>query len=175
MAMGDQHMADSLARDGIQQGRQMGVVSNGAPNKRHDLMRQVLQAFSEQDGQVLATGILSIVNDGFGFLKQASQYSESGDVYVSQSQIRRFGLRTGDQVAGQVRPPKDGERYFGLVRVEAVNGLEPESARERPHFENLTPIFPEEHIKLETTGGELATRLIDMVSPISISTATFRL
>ena len=147
-------------------GRQMGVISNGAPNKRHDLMRQVLQAFSEQDGQVLATGILSIVNDGYGFLKNGESSKGSADVYVSQSQIRRFSLRSGDEVAGHVRPPKDGERYFGLVRVEEVNGLPADEARSRPHFENLTPIFPNERIVLETDQKSLSGRVLDMVSPI---------
>ena len=147
-------------------GRQMGVVSNGAPNKRHDLMRQLLQAFSEQDGQVLATGILSIVNDGYGFLKNGQASKGSADVYVSQSQIRRFSLRSGDEVAGHVRPPKDGERYFGLVRVEEVNGLPADEARSRPHFENLTPIFPNERIVLETDQKSLSGRVLDMVSPI---------
>jgi transcription termination factor Rho len=87
---------------------------------------------------------------------------------VSQSQIRRFGLRSGDQVAGQVRPPKDGERYFSLIRVEAINDIEPDAARTRPHFEDLVPIFPEERIVLETTPEELSTRVIDMISPIGL-------
>ena len=87
-------------------------------------------------------------------------------MYVSQSQIRRFGLRTGDEVSGQVRPPKDGERYFGLVRVETVNGAGAETARSRPHFENLTPVIPTERIALETTPNNISTRLIDLLSPV---------
>ena len=147
--------------------RQLGVIDNGATPRRQDLMTKLLQAVSEKNGNLIATGILSIVNDGYGFLKNGESESKGGsDVYVSQSQIRRFGLRGGDQVSGQVRPPKDGERYFGLVRVEDVNGLEPDAARDRPHFERLTPIFPQEQIKLETERKNLSTRLMDLVSPI---------
>ena len=127
---------------------------------------KLLRAYSERDGNLLAGGILSIVNEGYGFLRQNGGYPGSNDVYVSQSQIRRFALRTGDQVTGQVRPPKDGERYFGLVRVEAVNDVEPEAARNRLHFERLTPVYPTERIVLETTPKELSTRLIDLLSPI---------
>ena len=145
---------------------EMGVVDDGTSHKRNDLMSRVLQSYSEQNGHLVASGILAIVNDGYGFLRQVNYFHGSSDVYVSQSQIRRFGLRSGDEVTGQVRPPKDGERYFGLVRVEAVNGVEPEASRNRPHFENLTPIFPLEAIKLETTAKELSTRLIDLLSPV---------
>ena len=143
-----------------------GVLDNGATPKRQELLLKVLKAYAEQDGQVLATGILSLANDGYGFLRQSSRFPGTGDVYVSQSQIRRFGLRTGDQVTGQVRPPKDGERYFGLIRVEAINGVEPDAARNRPNFENLTPIFPAEQITLETTASNYSTRLIDLLSPV---------
>ena len=120
----------------------------------------------EQNGNLLAGGILAITGEGYGFLRTNGSQAGTGDVYVSQSQIRRFSLRTGDEVSGQVRPPKDGERYFGLVRVEAVNGIDPDAARERPHFEKLTPIFPTDQIILETTSQNLSTRLIDLVSPV---------
>ena len=120
----------------------------------------------EQNGNLLAGGILAITGEGYGFLRTNGTQAGTGDVYVSQSQIRRFSLRTGDEVSGQVRPPKDGERYFGLVRVEAVNGIDPDAARERPHFEKLTPIFPTDQIILETTSQNLSTRLIDLVSPV---------
>ena len=146
--------------------REMGVIDNGAVPRRHALMMKVLQGLAERNGQVLASGVLSIAGEGYGFLKSNGRHAGSSDVYVSQSQIRRFGLRTGDHVTGQVRPPKDGERYFGLIRVEAVNGLEPEASSNRPHFERLTPIFPNEHIKLETTRQMAATRLIDMAAPV---------
>ena len=142
------------------------TAENGSPPKRQELVMKLLRAYSERDGNVLAGGILSIVNEGYGFLRQNGNYPGSNDVYVSQSQIRRFALRTGDQVTGQVRPPKDGERYFGLVRVEAVNDVEPEAARDRLHFERMTPVYPTERIVLETSQKELSTRLIDLVSPI---------
>ncbi len=142
------------------------TAENGSPPKRQELVMKLLRAYSERDGNLLAGGILSIVNEGYGFLRQNGNYPGSNDVYVSQSQIRRFALRTGDQVTGQVRPPKDGERYFGLVRVEAVNDVEPEAARNRLHFERLTPVYPTERIVLETTPKELSTRLIDLLSPI---------
>jgi transcription termination factor Rho len=144
----------------------LGAVENGANHKRQDLVSRVLRAYAEKEGPIQAGGILSIVNDGYGFLRQDSASAGSGDVYVSQSQIRRFGLRTGDFVTGQVRPPKDGERYFGLVRVELVNELEPDATRDRPKFEKLTPIFPIERIVLETNQQSLSTRLIDLISPI---------
>ncbi len=150
----------------LEMARDMGVGENGTPPKRQDLLMKVLKTYAEQDGNVIASGILSLINEGYGFLRSDGGKPGTGDVYVSQSQIRRFGLRTGDQVAGQVRPPKDGERYFGLVRVEAVNGIEPDLARDRPHFERLTPIFPMEQIALETDRRILTTRLIDLVAPI---------
>ena len=146
--------------------RDMKVLEDGAAPRRDDLLMRLLQAHAEQNGHVLASGLLSITNEGYGFLRRDSNSTKTGDVYVSQSQIRRFGLRPGDQVAGQVRPPKDGERYFSLVRVEAVNGMDPDTARVRPHFEQLTPIFPLERIQTETKQNLLSTRLIDLVAPI---------
>ena len=146
--------------------REMGLTENGAVNKRQELMTRVLNTLSEQNGSLKASGILSIVSDGYGFLRQGEGQQGAGDVYVSQSQIRRFGLRTGDEVLGQVRPPKDGERYFGLVRVEGVNGVDPEASRGRPHFENLTAVFPTEQIVLETDSNILSTRLIDLLAPV---------
>ena len=146
----------------------LGAIEDGGtpPPRRQELLMKVLQAYAEREGHILATGILSIVNDGYGFLRQNGNLPGSADVYVSQSQIRRFSLRTGDQVTGQVRPPKDGERYFGLIRVEAVNGVEPDAARSRPHFESLTPVFPSELIQMETTSNSISARLIDMLAPI---------
>ena len=134
--------------------------------RRDELMFRLLQTYAEQQGYLLASGVLDIMSDGYGFLRQGGTRPGQGDVYVSQSQIRRFNLRTGDMVMGQVRPPKDAERYFGLVRVEVVNGLDPETTRTRPHFEQLTPIFPNKQITMETTKENLSTRLIDLLSPI---------
>ncbi|MDP7579292.1 MAG: transcription termination factor Rho [SAR202 cluster bacterium] len=154
-------------QDLVEMAREMGIIDNGANPRRHDILTKVLRAVSEKNGNLMASGVLAIVNDGYGFLKDREATSKgSSDVYVSQSQIRRFGLRSGDEVSGQVRPPKDGERYFGLVRVEDVNGVDPDAARNRPHFERLTPIFPEEQIRLETERTNLSTRLMDLVSPI---------
>ncbi len=101
-----------------------------------------MQARTEREGTVFGDGILEIIEDGFGFLRGARLLPGPDDIYVSQSQIRRFGLRTGDRVSGQVRPPKDNEKFFSLLRVEAVNGVDPETARKRPSFDTLTPIFP---------------------------------
>ena len=129
--------------------KELGITGHTALRKQ-DLIFRILQAHAEQQGNLLAGGILEIVDDGYGFLRGDGLLPGAGDVYVSQSQIRRFGLRTGDYVTGQVRPPKDSEKYYGLLRVEAVNGLDPEVAKSRPHFEHLTPIFPNKLINLET-------------------------
>ncbi len=154
--------------DLFQEAYDIGLYDEGANPKRRDLIAKLINHISvtEDNVEIIANGILSITNDGFGFLKSKGQHQNSSDVYVSQSQIRRFSLRVGDEISGQVRPPKNGERYFGLIKVEAVNSLEPESSKKRPHFEKLTPIFPEDLLKLETSPEELATRLIDMVAPI---------
>ncbi|MEE8443616.1 MAG: transcription termination factor Rho [Dehalococcoidia bacterium] len=134
---------------------------------RGELLQKLLHGYAEQQGLLLASGVLEIMGDGYGFLRQNGVLRPGQrDVYVSQSQIRRFGLRTGDLVTGQVRPPKDAERYFGLIRVEAVNSMDPETARHRPHFEDLTPIFPNRHIRLETVPGNFSSRLIDLLAPI---------
>jgi transcription termination factor Rho len=137
--------------------------------RREDLLSRVLQVAASQQCLV-ASGILEIMDEGYGFLRQISYNPAAGDVYISQSQIRRFGLKTGDTVTGQVRPPKEGERYFGLVRVEKVNDLDPDqiNSRSRPQFEYLTPIFPEKMVVLETDSSNLTTRMIDLFSPIGL-------
>ncbi|MGB9754359.1 transcription termination factor Rho [Roseiflexus castenholzii] len=134
--------------------------------KKQDLIFKLLQMQTEEAGHTLSDGILDIVADGYGFLRGERMLPGPDDVYVSQSQIRRFGLRTGDRVWGQIRPPKESERYYSLLRVEMVNGMDPETARKRPSFDQLTPIFPNEQIKLETEPHLLATRLVDLVAPI---------
>ena len=141
-------------------------ISGYSRLKKQDLIIRLLRAKAEQMGYIFSGGVLEIVQEGIGFLRSDHLLPGPEDVYVSQSQIRRFGLRTGDLVIGQVRPPKDTEKYFGLLRVEAVNGLDPETAKRRPHFESLTPIFPREMFRLETKPHILATRLIDMIAPI---------
>jgi transcription termination factor Rho len=137
--------------------------------RREELLSRILQTASAQQA-LIASGILEIMDEGYGFLRQVAHPRNTGDVYISQSQIRRFGLKTGDTVTGQVRPPKEGERYFGLVRVERVNGFDPEQvpSRSRPQFEYLTPIFPEERIVLETDASNLSTRMIDLFAPIGM-------
>ena len=135
--------------------------------KKYDLIMRLLKADTEAQGLIFGGGTLEIIQDGIGFLRSDKQMNPGpDDVYISQSQIRRFGLRTGDLVVGQVRPPKESEKYFGLLKVEAVNGLDPEVAKRRPKFEELTPIFPNQHLLLETQPSILATRLIDMIAPI---------
>ena len=144
----------------------MGVENGLSTLPRSEIVFRMMQSYAEQQGYILASGILEIINDGYGFLRQLNLKPGANDVYVSQSQIRRFALRTGDQVMGQVRPPKDSEKYYGLVRVEGVNGIDADIARNRPHFENLTPIFPDVQIQLETTKDNLSTRLMDLLAPI---------
>jgi transcription termination factor Rho len=145
--------------------RELGV-SGYMRMRRPDLITKLLQAQTERDGHIFGDGVLEIIEDGFGFLRGERFLPGPDDIYVSQSQIRRFGLRTGDRVSGQVRPPKDNEKFFSLLRVEAVNGDDPETARRRPAFDKLTPIFPLEQINLETTANVLSTRLLDLVAPI---------
>jgi transcription termination factor Rho len=134
--------------------------------KKQDLIFRLLQAYTEQQGNIFSVGLLEIVDEGFGFLRPDRITSGSTDVYVSQTQIRRFGIRTSDMVSGQVRPPKESEKFYGLLRVEAVNGIDPEAAKRRPHFDNLTPIFPTEMLNLETSPQSLTGRLINLVAPI---------
>ena len=133
--------------------------------KKQDLLSKVIKSHLSNDGKVFASGVLSILNDGYGFLMR-NIGGHNGDVYVSQSQIRRIGLRAGDVVSGNIRAPKDGERYFGLLRAQSVNGIEPEKAKLRPKFESLTPIFPVDQIILETNAKNYSTRLMDMLSPV---------
>jgi transcription termination factor Rho len=141
-------------------------VSGYSRLKKEDLILRLLRAKAEGQGYIFGGGVLDIVDENIGFLRSEHYLPGPEDVYVSQSQIRRFGLRTGDMVIGQVRPPKDSEKYYGLLRVEAVNGLDPEAAKQRPVFEKLTPIFPLQRFNLETEPTNLTTRLLDMVAPI---------
>src|SRR5437762_503695 len=133
---------------------------------QQDLITRILQAQTEAQGHIFAQGILEIVEDGFGFLRRRSLLPSPEDVYVGSSQVRRLGLRTGDFVTGQTRPPKDSEKYFSLLRVEAVNGIDPEQAKRRPVFENLVPVFPDEMFDLEIDGANLSQRLINLVNPL---------
>jgi transcription termination factor Rho len=141
-------------------------VSGYSGLKKDDLILLLLRAKAERDGFSFGGGILEAADEGIGFLRSARYAPGADDVYVSQSQIRRFGLRSGDMVAGQVRPPKDTEKYRSLLRIEAVNGMDPELAKQRPHFERLTPIFPNRPFNLNTGPRMLTQRLLEMVAPI---------
>jgi transcription termination factor Rho len=136
--------------------------------RKQDLIFQILRARSERNGLMFSEGVLETLPDGYGFLRGPDYNYLPGpdDVYVSPSQIRRFGLQTGDTVSGQIRPPREGERYFALVKVDAVNFEPPERKIERVFFENLTPLYPQEKFNLEYAPEELCTRVIDMMAPI---------
>ncbi|MFH1875704.1 MAG: transcription termination factor Rho [Candidatus Omnitrophota bacterium] len=136
--------------------------------KKQELIFKILQAKAEKEGLMFGNGVLEILPEGFGFLRSPNyNYLPSpDDIYVSPSQIRKFSLRTGDTVSGQIRPPKENEKYFALLKVEAVNMEHPEEARNRVLFDNLTPIYPKERLILETTPEELSTRILDLLSPI---------
>ncbi len=134
--------------------------------KKADLIRRILQSQAVQQGNLFVSGVLEIMNEGYGFLRQDSFLRGADDIYVSNSQVRRFNLRNGDYICGEARAPKDSEKYYGLLRVESVNGLDPEVVRQRVNFGSLTPTFPDKLINLETTQDELCTRLINLVSPI---------
>jgi len=136
--------------------------------RKQELIFQILRAQPEKNGLIFSEGVLECLPDGCGFLR-AQEYNYlpgPDDIYVSPSQIRKFDLRTGDTVSGQVRPPKDGERYFALIKVEAVNFEDPEVARSKIFFDNLTPLYPQERIRLETTKENLTGRVLDMLCPI---------
>lgn len=145
--------------------RQLGIAGYSSLRKK-ELVFEILKARTQAGGLIFAEGLLEILNEGYGFLRPAFYFPSKDDIYISPSQIRKFDLRTGDLVSGQVRPPKDTERYYGLLRIEAINGEDPEIARERPNFEGLTPIFPDERFKLETHKDEHSGRLLDLVAPV---------
>jgi transcription termination factor Rho len=146
--------------------KEMGI-SNSVSLKKQDLIMRLLQAYTEQEGNTFCGGILESMSDGYGFLRNGTLLPGSTDIYVSQSQIRRFGLRDGDMVVGQGRPARAGEKYFSLLRIEAVNDINPELAKSRPNFGSLTPTFPDKLINLETpTNNDLASRLLNLVAPI---------
>jgi len=141
-------------------------VPNCASLNKQDLIMRLLQADAEQQGNIFCGGILETMNDGYGFLRQSTLLPSSSDIYVSQSQIRRFGLRNGDMVAGQGRPARAGEKYISLLRIEAINDINPELSKSRPHFGSLTPTFPDKLINLEVPKDNLSTRLLNLIAPI---------
>jgi transcription termination factor Rho len=144
------------------------TVENAAGLRKQDLLFEILKAQTANEGKIYAEGVLETLPDGFGFLRAPDQNYLAGpdDVYVSPSQIRRFSLRTGDTVLGQIRPPKEGERYFALLKVNSINLEAPEAARHKILFDNLTPLYPEEKFNLESTKGGITTRIIDLIAPI---------
>ncbi|MCK4593121.1 Rho termination factor N-terminal domain-containing protein, partial [bacterium] len=143
-------------------------VAGASGLRKQELIFKILGAKTEGDGYVLADGVLEILPEGFGFLRSVDYNYLPGpdDIYVSPSQIKRFGLRKGDIVTGQVRPPKNSERYFALIRVEAVNFESPETAREKVVFEELTPLYPEQKFDLETEEADLSMRVINLLCPV---------
>ena len=148
-------------------GRQLKL--NGVSSlKKQDLIFKILQAQAEKSGLMFGEGVLEILPDGFGFLRSPNyNYLPCpDDIYISPSQIRKFSLKTGDTVSGQIRPPKEGERYFALLKVEAVNLEEPEAARDKTLFDNLTPLYPQERYLLETSPEEISTRVMDLLTPV---------
>ena len=143
-------------------------VNGATAMRKQELMFEILRAQTEKNGLIFAEGVLECLPDGFGFLR-APEYNYlpgPDDIYVSPSQIRKFDLHTGDTISGQVRPPKEGERYFALIKVEAVNFEHPEAIREKIFFDNLTPLYPDERIKLETEPDNISGRIMDILTPI---------
>ena len=143
-------------------------VSDSSNLTKKELIFSILKSRSEQEGFFFMEGVLDIIpgEGGFGFLRPINYSPSKEDIYISQSQIRRFDLRNGDKVSGKVRPPKENERYYGLLQVDAVNGEDPEIAKRRVHFPALTPLYPDRQIKLETTPNKLSTRIMDLVAPV---------
>lgn len=143
-------------------------ISGYSDLRKQELIFKILEAQTTKDGLSFSKGVLEVLPDGYGFLRSVNyNYLPSpDDIYVSPSQIKKFGLRTGDSVSGQVRPPKEGERFFALLRVEAVNDDHPDVIRERTLFDNLTPLYPTNRLKLETAPGEYSMRIMDLLAPI---------
>lgn len=143
-------------------------ISSYGQMKKKELVFAILRAQAEGSGLMFMQGVLDVLPEGFGFLRPINYLPSSEDIYISASQIRRFDLRSGDMVSGKCRPPKENERYFGLLQVEAVNGEDPETASERLHFPALTPLYPQKKVVLETTPTQLSTRIMDLVSPVGL-------
>ena len=157
---------ESKTRDELEALAKERGISGYSALKKSELVMHILKLQTEQQGNLFLTGILETMPEGYGFLRQDSFLRSANDVYVSNSQIRRFNLRDGDYIGGQARPPKEAEKYYGLLRVESINGLDPELARQRSSFTSLTPTFPNKLINLETTSNDLSTRLINLITPI---------
>ena len=145
-------------------------IENASTLRKQDMLFVILKQMAENDTAIFGTGVLEVLQDGFGFLRapEANYLPGPDDIYVSPSQVRRFGLRTGDTVEGQIRAPKDGERYFALLKVTNINFSDPQELRHRINFDNLTPLYPEERITLEAEGlkGDPTSRVLDLITPI---------
>jgi transcription termination factor Rho len=143
-------------------------IPGAATMKKQELVFQILRAQAEKEGLIFSEGVLEILPDGFGFLRAPEYCYLPGpdDIYVSPSQIRKFDLRTGDTISGQIRPPKEDERYFALIKVDAVNFEPPDRSKEKIFFDNLTPLYPQDRIKLETVSEQLSTRIMDLMTPL---------
>jgi transcription termination factor Rho len=168
---GDRMYVEEIKAKSVQELTELGeelAVENAAGLRKQDLIFQILKAQTAKQGKIYAEGVLETLPDGFGFLRAPDQNYLAGpdDVYVSPSQIRRFSLRTGDTVKGQIRPPKEGERYFALLKVNSINFESPEAARHKILFDNLTPLYPEDKFNLEANSGGVTTRIIDLIAPV---------
>src|SRR4029453_8464724 len=171
--------ASSAARLDLAALKEMGItklaavaksleIPNAASMKKQELVFQILRAQAEKEGLIFSEGVLEILPDGFGFLRAPEYcYLPGPDaIYVSPSEIRKFDLRTGDTISGQIRPPKDDERYFALIKVDAVNFEPPDRSKEKIFFDNLTPLYPADRIRLETVPENLSTRVMDLLDPL---------
>ncbi len=143
-------------------------IQGYAQMKKKELMIAILRAQAERSGLMFMEGVLEVMQEGFGFLRPINYYQSNDDIYISASQIRKFDLRTGDLVSGKCRAPKESERFFGLLQVNAVNGISPEAAAERLHFPALTPLYPQTKLKLESSPTHLSTRIMDMIAPVGL-------
>ena len=149
----------------LEMAKEKGIEAQAAL-KKHDIIMRLLETHTEEQGNIFCSGILEIMSDGYGFLRQETLLPSQTDVYISPSQIRRFGLRNGDLVTGQGRPPKSNEKYYSLLQVVAINNIDPEVVKNRQPFGSLTPTFPDKLINLEYSPSDLSTRLINLIAPI---------
>ncbi|MBN1176783.1 MAG: transcription termination factor Rho [Dehalococcoidales bacterium] len=149
----------------LEMAKEKGIDAQ-ATLKKHDIIMRLLESHTEEQGNIFCSGILEIMSDGYGFLRQETLLPSQTDVYISPSQIRRFGLRNGDLVTGQGRPPKSNEKYYSLLQVVAINNLDPEACKSRQPFGSLTPTFPDKLINLEYSPTDLSSRLINLIAPI---------
>ena len=151
----------------INEAEKLGI-ENPSTLRKQEILFAILKKLAEKNEQITATGVLEVLQDGFGFLRaiESNYLPGPDDIYVSPSQIRRFGLRTGDSIEGEIRGPKDAERYFALLKVNKINFDEPEKGKNKIAFDNLTPLYPDQKLNLEVNPKDLSTRVMDMISPV---------